>query len=299
MNKKRSFEWLTHFFGTTLGHAVGTFVLGSVFIGLKALRDQLSIPELWRDWRELISPFIIAMLIMMLLGLLRKYLNARHVLQSFGVRVFSKHGEDEKDKDWDMVRADLLLASTAKSELSILGATGVETFASAECPLGNVLRKYDGPIRVLLIAPESFAFHKRVEDIETNAAVYADEIEDAIEFCCALKKRRGRNIELRLYEDIATWKMLLTNKQVWLQHYKKGVEVDDMPMYCFIPLEGEPNLHEAFESEFDRRWALNEGRKVDLDTWKRSASAPPNHASRPPSSPSAPAPDRGAHTASS
>lgn len=269
---------LLHFFSTTAGHALGTFLLGIFLTWLKAARDQQEFLNYAFNWRELISPFVVATLASVVVVIVTKYVREhqkwkrdRATLKKLGVYLFSSHTTDEeKRKDWSLVSNDLGTAGT-KSPLWILGATGKGTFGNATSPLCETLRAYAQPIRVLLIRPYSTGFDRRVRELNVNAGEYASDVHDAIDFCVDLKRRRNKDIEVKVYSELAIWKMMITSSQLWLQHYGPKRHVDDMPMYCFEFLENEASLYDALKSVFLKRWVSDGNPSIDLVTWNRSA----------------------------
>jgi hypothetical protein len=273
----KTIDWVKHFASATLGHTLGVMVLGSLGVWYKSFRDGVSFSSYLGSPKELVSPAIIAVLVVSLVFQFVKRaklakLNKSHndTLQMLGVRLVSRHHTvEEKSLDWSLI-VDSFQKSSNNSELWILGANGVETFSASTSPLCNLLRTYNKPIRVLLLKPYSKGFNKRTSEINANAQKYADEIIDSIDFCAQLKTTHGRDIELKLYSEIAIWKMLRISSEVWLQNYAPNKPVEDMPLYCFRSLEADGNLYDAFVSVFSKRWLMDGNPQIDLSKWKRS-----------------------------
>lgn len=266
-----------HFFGTTIGHAIGTLTLGLILTWFKSVRDKISFLEVLLNWREIISPITISVLIFLLFALAIKYvkINSQYkanleTLQHLGVKLFSLHSTtEEKREDWEMAKGHLAVSSK-ESPLWILGATGKETFGSSQAPLCDAIRKYEQPIRVLLLRPYSKGFERRITELNVNSANYEEEILDAIDFCAELKRRHSKDIEIKVYSEIAIWKMILTSKELWLQYYPPTRHVDDSPIYCF-EFKGDPlGLYSAFKSVFSKRWMLDQNPMLDLVNWNRA-----------------------------
>lgn len=191
-------------------------------------------------------------------------------LAAFGVRAFSRHDTDDaKAADWQLICNDVKTASGNQSPLWILGATGKRTFGDHDAPLHAVLRKYEGPVRVLLVRPNSFGFLHRVEKLRANSDAYIEEILDSVE-CCRTLSRNGVDIEVRLYESMPIWKMLVTPQALWLQHYATSNHVDDTPAYGFTWVHMRPTLLDGFRSVFDKRWTQDGSKIVDLATFDRT-----------------------------
>lgn len=277
---KHLLNWASHFFQGWLGHATGTAVLGLLFTWGKSLKDDVKFGALLLNWRELISPLVVAVLVVLVITLVIKYVKTSRLLHSnqgtlkkLGVRLFSSHLTDEEKKsDWIQTAADLS-GSNLLSPLWMLGATGKETFGSSTAPLCDVLRNYRQPVRILLLRPYSKGFDRRVSDLNTNSENYAAEILDAIDFCVELKKRYQVDIELRVYSEIAIWKMIITSTQLWLQYYAPKKHVDDTPLYCFESVHQDMGLYSALKSVFQKRWVLDQNPKINLDNWQRSSTS--------------------------
>lgn len=119
--------------------------------------------------------------------------------------------------------------------------------------------------------PNSQAFDRRIIELNHNAENYYEQILDSIEYCKDLKTRYEKDIEVRLYRQVVIWKMFITNHTLWLQHYRDGFHVDQMPMYCFEPVkEHRPSLYDGFKTVFEKRWRFDEPYEVSLKTWKRA-----------------------------
>lgn len=260
-----------------LGHATATAGLSLFFTWAKSFKDNVRFGELILNWREVVSPIVVAFLIVLVIALVVKYVKAsrafrgsRETLKMLGVRLFSSHSTiEEKNSDWDQMKSDLS-ASSSSSVLWLLGATGKDTFGSPSAPLCDVLRTYKQPVRILLLRPYSKGFDKRVLELNVNARTYTDQILDAVDCCSELKKHYGVDVELRVYSEVAIWKMVITSTQLWLQYYAPKEHVDNTPLYCFESVNGDMGLHSALKSVFQKRWSLDSNPKINLDSWQRS-----------------------------
>jgi hypothetical protein len=270
-------HWLVHFFGTVIGHVIGTVILGLILTYIKSLRDNVQVSDLLSNGRELISPFVVAVLLVLVIALVVKYLKTkrlwnadRETLIKLGVRLFSNHFEPEERKlDWQNIASDLT-ATNKTTSLWLLGATGRETFGHSTAHLCDVMRTYKSSVRVLLLRPYSKGFDRRVLELSHNANDYISEILDAIDFCADLKKNYGIDIELKVYSEVAIWKMIITSTQLWLQYYAPKIHVDKTPLYCFESMQEDMGLYSALKSVFQKRWNLDGNPQINLDTWLRS-----------------------------
>jgi hypothetical protein len=151
-----------------------------------------------------------------------------------------------------------------------MGATGKSTFGSDNSPLCEVIKNYGGPISILLVAPESPGFMARTRDLAISKESYAKEIFDCIDHCKSLLKESRKEISVRLYLDEPIWKMVVTNRVLWIQHYRAGEHVDDTPLYGFQFRGEKSNIQNGFIKVFQRRWNAPETISLNLQKWNRS-----------------------------
>jgi uncharacterized integral membrane protein len=268
---KKILHWIWHNVVAFGAHAFAAFALMLVLAALKAVKDNLTFAEVLSNWKDLISPAIITILLSALVGLFLVNLRQRNTLASFGVRLFSHHDNIEtKKRDWTGVSNDIGAASPERATLRMLGATGKETFSGATSPLFDVLKKYDGEIKVLLIRPHSGAFISRCKSLRISTDSYLEEILDSIEYCKTLAQLHNRAIELKLYDHVPVWKMLIISKTLWVQYYKATEHVDNTPMYCFEFKGQGTTLFDGFRSVFEKRWALDGSKSIDLAKFVRA-----------------------------
>ncbi len=268
---KEFIRWLIHQGSALGGHAVGVVILGGIGALLKSYKSDISFSALIDNPKELLSPVILAVSIIFSITLLSVIVRQRSALRNFGVRLFSHHDSGEGRKaDWGQICEDIREADAEHGELWLLGANGRETFSSPDAPLNELLKKFNGPIRILLMYPYSAAFTKRVTDLNVSDTNYCDEILDSIVFCQNLNSRHGRKIELRLYHCLPIWKMIMTGRVLWIQHYRPQNHVDHGPMYCFEHRANSSGLFDAFRTTFERHWQNDHSTPVDLGAFKRN-----------------------------
>ena len=268
---KRILHWIWHNIIAFGAHAFAALVLMLLLTALKAAKENLTFAEVLNNWHDLISPAIITILLSAMVGLFLINLRQRNTLASFGVRLFSHHDNpDTKKRDWAGVCEDLRASSAERGTLRMLGATGKETFSGATSPLFDVLKTHEGDIKILLVRPNSFAFSSRCKSLRISTDSYLEEILDSIDYCKTLVHQHGRSIELKLYDQIPIWKMLITSRTLWVQYYKSNAHVDNTPMYCFEYKGEGTTLFDGFRSVFEKRWNLDGSKKVDLPRFVRA-----------------------------
>lgn len=269
---KKVLGWLFHSLLAWGGHAAGAAAVLFLWTLVKSIRDSNALSYYWEHPGELLSPAIVAILASACVAMIRIVLRQRRTLASFGVRLFSMHDSPEvKKSDWAALKKDIERASLERSPLWILGATGKETFAGSTAPLFDTLRAYEGEIKILLVRPKSFAFEHRCQDLGVAEERYLNEILDSIDYCKDLQSRTGRSVELKLYEALPIWKMVLTTRVLWVQFYKPGTHVDQTPMYCFEFGGEHSTLFDGFRAVFKKRWLHDGSHVVDLKKFIRSA----------------------------
>lgn len=177
------------------------------------------------------------------------------MLAGAGLREFGLHDtEARRELDWGRCVDEI--ESTRPSRLCILGATGWETFGSPQSPIHEVVKQFDGPIQILLIKPQSGGFLKRTSELNRNPVNYAKEIRDSVAYCRELVSHYKKQIEVRLYEDEPIWKMIFSDRYLWLQYYDPKKDVDQTPVYTFQTRahESDSSLYYPLYRVFQKRW---------------------------------------------
>ena len=268
---KKMLHWLWHNAVSFVSHSFAAFVLMIFLTAMKAVKEDTTFMKVLENWRELISPAVITILISMIIGLVLSNIRQRNTLASFGVRLFSHHDLPEtKKRDWAAICADIKSANQSHVPLLMLGATGKETFAAPTSPLFEILKTYKGDIKILLVRPRSRAFELRCKSLEMSSEAYLEQILDSIGYCKELVDKHARTVEVRLYDQIPIWKMMIMSGTIWVQHYKSKEHVDNTPMYCFQFKGENSTLFDGFKSVFDKRWKLDGSKNIDLATFVRA-----------------------------
>lgn len=184
--------------------------------------------------------------------------NAETLVQAMGISGFSPHTtKQEKRADWKSCNDKI--KSNRAIDLRIMGATGWNTFGHKDAPLYRLLDQFQGEIKILLIKPDPTlpALIQRANEIGVPAADYVQEINNSIDRLKALKAK-GKNISLKLYEQMPIWKMVISNDYMWLQHYCKCKNVEDTPVYSFFSDGDEgTSLFHALYSVWLKRWDID------------------------------------------
>ncbi len=178
-----------------------------------------------------------------------------YMLEGIGLREFSSHDCDEKKRqDWDRCVSEI--QGTRPTRICILGASGWETFGSPQSPMHILLRDFEGSISILLMKPGSYGFKKRTAELNKNEEAYRKEIADSIDYCRSLVVKYKKSIDIRLYEDEPIWKMIFSDRYLWLQYYDPKDDVDNTPVYTLQTRAQatDSSLYYPLVRVFLRRW---------------------------------------------
>lgn len=139
--------------------------------------------------------------------------------------------------------------------LYILGATGYETFGTNTSPMWDVVTRFQGDIRVILMSPDSRFLHQRAEDLGVSDAQYRRDIRRTLAQI-EVWRRRGHIVSHRTYDSKPNWKLIVTNDLAWVQYYRMGTHVAETPVFQFFATDGQNGLYHLFYTEFWRVWNL-------------------------------------------
>ncbi|MDD2776933.1 MAG: hypothetical protein PHU06_13335 [Gallionella sp.] len=201
------------------------------------------------------------------------------MIEGIGLHEFSHHADEvSKKNDWDKCVKEI--EKSKSNFLHILGATGWETFGSPQSPLHKLLIKFDGQIRILLIKEGGEGFKHRTSVLHHNEEDYKREIIDTIAFCKKLKVDYGKEIEVRQYVEAPIWKMIQTDRYLWLQYYDPSNDVENTPVYT-LQTRDTPmlsSLYYPLTRVFEKRWAEKTTRLVSLETPPQTKVSPKKNA---------------------
>jgi hypothetical protein len=177
------------------------------------------------------------------------------MLEGVGLREFSYHNSDEQ-RHLDWKRCVDEITKTRPNVLCILGATGWETFGSPQSPMHELLKNYQGSVFILLLKPGSSGFKRRITELNKNEDLFKSQIDDSISYCKELVNRHKKSIEVRLYVDEPIWKMIFSDRYLWLQYYDPDDDVDNTPVYTLQTRDSTTasSLYYPLVRVFRRRW---------------------------------------------
>lgn len=188
--------------------------------------------------------------------------NKRLLLRTGIAEVWPYSDRDTRAAEWTHL-STRIQASHNISSLRIAGLTGWTTFGSKDSPLHDAIDGFNGEIRILLMNPESKDFAHRAYLLGVHEERFADEVRQTISYCAGLRAHR-KDIEVRLYDDMPVWKMVLTNDFLWLQHYNSKAHVDETPVYC-LTATSDGCLFSPFTNVWKKRWSCPSNKSIDLD----------------------------------
>jgi hypothetical protein len=82
---------------------------------------------------------------------------------------------------------------------------------------------------------------------------YRSDIADSVKWLKGLSQRNTK-VEVKTYDHLPNWKMILTDKHLWLQYYMPNKHVDDSVVYIIYRNNNNSSLYEPFYNEFHRLW---------------------------------------------
>lgn len=192
------------------------------------------------------------------------------IVEGAGLTSFSLHdGADEKSHDWESC-CKAILADDQNTKLKILGANGRDTFGKADAPLHKLVGEFQGEIEILLMHPSCEAFNTRTSSLGVSAEEYFNHLRETLDFCAYLYTKQNKSITIKLYSQTPIWKMLITNKYMWLQYYSPLKHVDSMPVYTFYSDEQGTSLFIPLVDVFRKRWQDDGSCTVDLKRFSNS-----------------------------
>lgn len=174
-----------------------------------------------------------------------------------GLSSFSDH-KSQKDKNLDWGECKKNIASA--KDLRIMGATGWATFGDVGTPLHDVVKKFKGELKILLLCNDASAdvLLSRAAATNKDPTKYHLEIEKSLAMLRKLKiDFPKRTIEVKLYKKPLIWKMIICNSYMWLQHYWEiEDDVENTPVYTFYSDGGErkTSLFHPFYEEWKKQW---------------------------------------------
>lgn len=255
----------------TLGHLVTYPIIGVIFLFFTEIATQLNFIEepaiinyfKLHPARAFITLLIFGFIVIVFIRgyhFLKTAFRNREILLTVGVSGFWSHSNnDQKQANWDYCQKRI--SSDGARQLRILGATGWETFGKKEAPLHDLVDKFTGEIKILLLKPGSDAVSARALSIGVNPDDYNKEINDTIYFCKQLKAR-GKPITVKVYDQSPIWKTIFTENYMWLQCYKQNEHVDDTPVYMLFANKNNTSLYYPLLNVFLKKWNYDKNQTV-------------------------------------
>ena len=242
-------------------------IVACIFTVICALCSLFSLASIYLGIISFLPWMALVMISAKLMVTIRELAEKNEMLEGVGLRGFSPHNDkNSRKQNWDNF-VDELNSKDYPNNISILGASGSETFGRRQSYLYDFLNNFKGvEIKILLLKPYSDGFASRVHSLGTNntdESSYAREIEEALSFCKQLANS-GKKISVRLYEDMPIWKMIFADDRLWLQYYRSGTHVDLTSVYMFQSRRNiESSLYYPLYTVFERRWTLDSTTHLD------------------------------------
>ncbi|MBS0249392.1 MAG: hypothetical protein JSR61_22500 [Proteobacteria bacterium] len=149
--------------------------------------------------------------------------------------------------------------------LYILGANGIDTFGRPGSPLYSAMRQFPGTIRAILIRPNSDEVRGRSQAVGMDTYEYNSAIRTSVSRLRELK-RQQHSVEGRYYDGQLNWKLIITNRTIWVQYYLPGAgHVDSTPVWRLDSTASEGSFYRYFYLEFDRIWRRCQTFPMELD----------------------------------
>jgi hypothetical protein len=163
-------------------------------------------------------------------------------------------------------------SSTAR-DISIIGATGYNTFAKIDIEgkamLRECLERMTGEIKIILLDPHALQTKIRSTSLAVPLDKYQEEIFNSVEFLKQLKDK-GQNISLKFYEQRPIWKMIILDNDMWLQYYHPRKHVEHVPVYGIHrdPNKSDFNLFDPLYEVFQKKWIHDNNPIFDFDSYE-------------------------------
>jgi hypothetical protein len=199
--------------------------------------------------------------------------------------------KEQSEKELKIARGNILeiLSSPTVELVTIVTASGYDFFGEGEAlntpadakdekkkqvPLKNgylldLLQKREKNFQILLMHPSSEDFCERGQGyfvdhghkVLQRPEDYKRSIETSV---CNIKEafKKNKNIEVRYTKKNPQWKMIFSEREVWVQPILHGFRSDHTPMYGFR--KSENSMYHAFWNLSEEMWHTAE--KVDLSS---------------------------------
>ena len=181
-------------------------------------------------------------------------INEKDVLvESFGALMFSERaGQEQQKSDWQFFLQ--LIKEENPSTIRILGASGCETFSQEHSPLHDLVKSFSGgSMQILMLDSDSPCILDRAKSINVKVSDYRSETKRSLSYLKKLRETK-ESLSVKLYSHLPNWKMVLTDKYLWLQYYSSENHVEDTVVYMVYKNNDNQSLYTPFLYEFNRLW---------------------------------------------
>lgn len=149
----------------------------------------------------------------------------------------------------------------------LIGSTGFTTFADPAGDLHQVIQKCR-EAKIMLLDPSGEGASSRAKSIQSpdiTLKSFREQIARSIEFLKGLKEV-GKDIRLKLYQDVPLLKLAILGDYVFLRHYHHGVDVQQLPEFVFRHQRNPGCLYNPFYQYFLDRWHDTALPEYELET---------------------------------
>lgn len=168
-------------------------------------------------------------------------------------------GADRETKTGISYERSLKLCATSMQFLGI-GAGKLLSYKTEFEKAIDRCSRPGSPIRFLLCHPDSENLKAIARSADKNELSYQKVVMETLKELAYLKHERAKNIEVRLYEDFPTFRLMFINDQLCLaSHYMlgKGGDGSDAPQMHVVKKSSSrdvDSLFYGFEEYFERIW---------------------------------------------
>lgn len=174
------------------------------------------------------------------------------LIESFGSHLFSeRQDKDQQKKDWQHFLE--LVKEENPSTIRILGASGCDTFYSENSPLHLLIKNFTGSVRILMLDADCPSVAERARSLNSKVSDYRNDVRKSFRYLKKLRETKEL-LSVRLYSHLPNWKMVLTDKYLWLQYYTSDSHVEDTVVYIIYKNNDNHSLYTPFLYEFSRLW---------------------------------------------
>jgi len=149
----------------------------------------------------------------------------------------------------------------------LIGSTGFTTFADPSGDLHQVIQNCRGA-KIMLLDPLGEGASSRAKSIQSpdiTPESFREQIARSIEFLKGLKEV-GKDIRLKLYQDVPLLKLAILGDYIFLRHYHHGVDVQQLPEFVFRHQRNPGCLYNPFYQYFLDRWHDTALPEYELET---------------------------------